>query len=164
MKTYKFYLDASNHFLNTPIYDKLDQKQKEYYHFASVVLSWICLESYINMISESLSKGTRLKPHEMLFLLEREFKVNDDGSFQEIVIKPNTTKKILYIIHHFSKVNVKDFKNLKLWTDLQEFEDIRNKIIHHKEKNNLNINLAKATKYRDLVDSLTKYINKVVVV
>jgi len=55
---------------------------------------------------------------------------------------------------------VKKFKQIKLWRDLQSFEDLRNKIIHYKEKHNLNINLNKATECKDLVQETINYLSK----
>ena len=56
MKTHKFYLKASNFFLNSLYNHKSRFEEKEYNYFASVVLSWITLETYVNTLSESKSK------------------------------------------------------------------------------------------------------------
>ena len=160
MKTYKYFLEASNHFLNNPFYSKLEFEQKEYYHLASVIISWFCLESFVNTISDSLSHGTRLKPHEKAYLNEKELIVNEYGAFQKIKSRPSTPKKILFILHHFSKIDTKEFKSKNIWRDLKAFEDLRNKIIHHKEKNTFNISLQKAIECRDLVNEIIKFINK----
>lgn len=160
MKTHRFYLNASNYLLNGLYNQKLNSNEKEYNYFASVVLSWIALETYINTLSESLSKGTRIRQHEKSFLNEHELRVNDWGIFEEIKIRPSTTKKILFIIHNFTKLKVKKFKQIKLWRDLQSFEDLRNKIIHYKEKHNLKINLNKATECKDLVQETINYLSK----
>jgi hypothetical protein len=81
-------------------------------------------------------------------------------NFNQINIRPSTTKKILFILNHFSKFNLKKFKQSKVWRDLKNFEDLRNKIIHHKEKNNLSINLKKATECRDISKETINYITK----
>lgn len=160
MKTFKFYLEASNHFLNSPNYSQLDSEQREYYHFASIMLSWCCLESFINTIAESLSCGTRLKPHEKAFLMEQSLEVSDKGEFQKRKIKPSTTKKILFILSRFSKIGVKDFRKKKIWKDLKGFEDLRNRIIHHKEKTGVKISLKKAIECRDLVIDVIDFFNR----
>jgi len=72
MKTHRFYLNASNYFLTSLYNQKLSVEEKEYHYFASVVLSWIALETHINTLSESLSKGTRIRQHEKSFLNEHE--------------------------------------------------------------------------------------------
>ena len=74
---------------------------------------------------------------------ERELRVNGEGIFEEVSIRPSTSKKILFLIHHFTKANVKDFKQKQIWKDLKSFEDLRNKIIHYKEKNNITITIKK---------------------
>lgn len=160
MKTFTFYLNASNYFLNTLNYSSLSKEEKDYNHFASVLFSWVALESFINSVSESLAKGKRLNINEIAFLNECEHRVNDDGIFNQINIRPSTTKKILFILNHFSKFNLKKFKQSKVWRDLKNFEDLRNKIIHHKEKNNLSINLKKAIECRDVSKSAINYITK----
>jgi len=160
MKTFTFYLNASNHFLNTPDYAELSKEEKDYNHFASILFSWVALESFINGVSESLAKGKRLNINEIAFLNEYEYRVNDDGNFNQINIRPSTTKKILFILNHFSRFNLKKFKQNKIWKDLKNFEDLRNRIIHHKEKNNLSINLKKATKCRDISKEAINYITK----
>ena len=160
MKTFKFYLDASNYFISNSNYGKLDKKEKEYYYFASVLHSWISLESYINAISESLSKGTRIKEHQKAFLQESELRVNDDGIFHDVKIRPSTTKKILFILQHFSKIDVISFRQKSLWRNLKSFEDLRNKIIHHKEIEDITIDLKKAKEYRDLVKETIEYLNR----
>ena len=86
MKSFKFYLDASNYFLVSLHNQKLNSNEKEYNYFASVVLSWIALEAYVNTLSESLSQGTRIKQHEKSFLNEHDLRVNDAGIFEEIKI------------------------------------------------------------------------------
>ncbi len=160
MKTYKFYLGASRYFLNVQGYSNLDIQEKEYNHIASVLLSWIGLESYVNAISESLSKGTRLKKHEKSFLNEQELRVDSEGIFREHQIRPSTTKKILFIINRFSNIEVKDFKKRKIWKKLQAFEDLRNKIVHHKEKHNFAIDLDKASECRNTINDTIKYLDK----
>lgn len=160
MKTFNFYLNASNHFLNNQNYAELSNEEKDYNHFASVLFSWVALESFINSVSESLAKGKRLNINEIAFLNEIEYRVNDDGNFNEMNIRPSTTKKILFILNHFSRFNLKKFKQNKIWKDLKNFEDLRNRIIHHKEKNNLSINLKKATECRDISKEAINYITK----
>ena len=160
MKTFKFYSAASRFFISSNDYDRLNGTEKEYHYFASVLFSWVALESYINAISESLSKGTRLGEHEKAFLLERELRVNDDGLFHEVAIRPSTTKKILFLIHYFSKVDVKSFKQKEMWRNLKSFEDLRNRILHHKEIGDIRIDFRKASEYRDLVAEAIVYFNK----
>lgn len=162
MKTYRFYLDASRHFITYSQYSGLDSREKEYHHVASVVLSWASLEAYANTISESLSHSTRLKPHEKAFLLEQQLIVDDKGQFQERRIKPPTLNKILFIMHHFSKLDVNRFRRRGLWNRLRSFEDLRDKIIHYKEKHNINISFNKANECRELVEETIRTINKLV--
>ena len=132
MKTFRFYLKASNYFLSSVYNRGLNSEEKEYNYFASVVLSWIALEAFVNTLSESLSKGTRIKQHEKSFLNEQELRVSEEGIFEEIKIRPSTTKKLLFIVYNFTKLDIKKFKQTNLWRDLQSFEDTRNKIIHYK--------------------------------
>ncbi len=160
MKTYRFYLEASNYFLNAPNDSEPEEEVREYNNFASVSLSWMGLESYVNMISESLSSATKLNAHEKAFLNEKELRVNDKGIFQEINIRPSTTRKILFVIHHFTTVNVGDFKRLKMWEDLKKFEDLRNRIVHHKEKSGVTVSSAKAAACRDLTKQTIAYLDK----
>ena len=160
MKTFKFYLDACNYFIINSNYDQLDKKEKEYCHFASVMYSWISLESYINAISASLSNGTRIKEHQKAFLQELELRVDDGGSFHKVKIRPSTTKKIMFILKNFSNVDTKKFKQKQLWRKLKNFEDLRNKIIHHKEIEDITIRLKKAKDCRDLVKETISYLNR----
>ena len=160
MKTFKFYLELSNYSFSNPYYENLDSKEKEYYHFSSVLFSWISLESYVNTISESLSKGTRIKEHQKSFLKEMELRVSDDGIFREVKIRPSTTKKILFILQHFSNININKFKKKPLWKNLKNFENLRNKIIHHKEIEDITLTLKKAREYKDLVNETIAYLNK----
>lgn len=160
MKSYKFYLKASNYFLDFPQNNKLNSEEKEYNFLASVLLSWIALETFINTLSETLSVGSRLKNHERAFLNEKELKVSDEGIFEEINIKPSTTKKILFLIHHFTKSDVKKFKQKQIWRNLKSFEDLRNKIIHYKEKNNITITSKKTKECLNLVQEIIKLLTK----
>ena len=96
MKTYKFYLRAAHHFITLRNFEKLDSQEKEYYYLTAFIFSWIALESYVNMASDSLARGTRIKAHISTFLLEKELKVDEDGKFKEYGIHPKTTKKILF--------------------------------------------------------------------
>ncbi len=159
MKTYKFYLKASEHFCNKESCS-LDKKEKEYYPISSLILSWIALESYVNAISDSLSKSSRLRSHVKKYLLEKEYAVNDDGKFIERSSRPSTTKKILFIIEHFSKMDAKKIKQRKIWRDIKSLEDLRNKIIHHKEKNDVNITRSKAIEMKNHVEDMMTLLNK----
>ena len=95
-----------------------------------------------------------------MLILYLKVRVNDDGIFEEIKIRPSTTKKILFIIYNFTKIDIKKFRQTKLWRDLQSFEDLRNKIIHYKEKHNITINLKKANECKDLVQDTISYLSK----
>ena len=157
MKSYRFFLESSKYFLDS--YSTCDAKEKEYATFASVLFSWTALESYVNMRFESLSQGSRIKPHERAFLLEEELKVDSEGKFVSITIHPTLSKKILFLIEYFSKVSVATFKT-KFGRDLTTFEDLRNKIVHYKEGSINAISFNKANEYRDFVLNLIKYLNR----
>ena len=161
MKSYKFYLNASNYFLNFPQNNKLNSEEKEYYYLSSVLLSWITLETFINTLSETFSIGSRLKPHEKSFLNERELRVNEEGFFEEITIRPPTTKKILFLMSYFTRVDIKRFKQKQIWRNLKSFEDLRNRIIHYKEKNNITITIKKAKECRDITKETISYLTKI---
>ena len=159
MKSYRFFLESSKYFLD--LYATCKGKEKEYATFASLLFSWTALESYVNMRFDSLSQGNRIKLHERAFLLEKELRVNDGGRFAENQIHPSTTKKILFLIEYFSKIRVSNFKN-KFGKDLTTFEDLRNRVVHHKESNIETITFKKASQYNDLVLNLIKYLNRFV--
>jgi adenylate kinase family enzyme len=160
MKSDKFYLNASNYFLDFAENNKLNTEEKEYYSLSSILLSWIALETFVNTISQTFSIGSRLKPHEKCFLNEKELRVDDRGIFEETTIRPPTSKKILFLLHHFTKIKIRRFKQEKIWKDLKSFEDLRNKIIHYKEKNNITITLKKAKECRDLINEVIKFLSK----
>ena len=159
-KDYKFYLKASEYFLNDPNYADLTKDEKEYHHFASVILSWVCLEFYVNTVSESLSKGKKPKIHEKYFLLEKELKVGDEGKFQKIRIRPTLLKKILFILNYFTNIDVKSFKQTEIWNNLRAFEDVRNKILHSKEEHPINIDYSRAVNCKKITEDTIKYMNK----
>lgn len=160
MKSYKFYLTASDYFLDFSQSNKLNNEEREYHYLSSILLSWIALETFINTLSETFSIGSRLKPHEKSFLNEGELRVNEEGLFEEITIRPPTTKKILFLIHHFTSLGAKNFKQSEMWKDLKSIEDLRNKIIHYKEKNNITITIKKAKECRDLIRGVIKFLSK----
>ncbi|MGD0204547.1 MAG: hypothetical protein ABSC20_11670 [Candidatus Bathyarchaeia archaeon] len=159
MKTYKFYLNASKYFLNLPT-AKLDPEEIEYNNVAATLLAWMCFESYVNAMCDSLSMGTRIKDSEKLFLKEKDLTVDDDGKFKEISIRPSTLKKLLFLIEYFSQIHAKEFKQADRWKNLQAFEELRNKIVHHKEINNYSIDHNKASECRDLVEDTIKEFNR----
>ena len=160
MKSYKFYSNSSNYFIDFVRNNKLNSEEKEYYCLSSVLLSWIALETFVNTISESFSISSRLTPHEKSFLTEKELRVNEEGIFEEISIRPSTSKKILFLIQYFTKLNTKRFKQEKIWRDLKTLEDLRNKIIHYKEKSNIVITLKKSEECRDLVNEVIRFLSK----
>ncbi|MBI4019529.1 MAG: hypothetical protein HY364_04725 [Candidatus Aenigmarchaeota archaeon] len=160
MKTFRFYLCASKYFLDNSTRTKLSE-EREFNHIASVLLSWIALETYINTLFESLKEGTRIKEHIKAFLKEKEMKVDDDGRFKEITIRPSTTKKIIFIINYFSKKDVKKFKQKKIWKDITSLEDLRDKIVHYKEANNITISYKKSAECRRLVLDFIDYLRKI---
>lgn len=160
MKTHRFYLKASKYFLSPSTFSNLGEEEKEYNYVASVLLSWMSLESYMNAICESLSKGARLKDHERLFLNEEQWMVDEEGTFRTAKIRPPTLRKMLFVLQYFSSIDIKDFKKDELWGKLQGFEDLRDKIVHHKETNDFEINQQKAIELRDLALKTIKYLGK----
>ncbi len=161
MKSFNFYLDASNYFINIENYQKLNTNEKEYNHISAVLLAWVSLEAYINALSESLSKGKRLTTYETDFLNEIEFCVNDEGGINKKTIRPSTTKKILFLVQNFSKINIKKFKQTMLWNKITNFEELRNSILHYKEKRDINVSLKKAQEYRDTTKEVIDYFNRI---
>ena len=160
MKSFKFYLDASNYFLNVDNYSKLSNEEKEYNHISSVLLAWASLEAYINALCESLSKGTRLTPLEKAFLNELEYYVDDEGNIKQKAAKPSTSKKILFLLQNFSKKSINKFKQTELWKDIKDIEELRNRILHYKEKKDINVDLKRAQKCRDVAKEAIYYFNK----
>lgn len=160
MITSKFYIDASHYFVTYKNYDKLDKEEKMYYILASVLFSWISLESHVNALSESLSKGTRINEYHKAFLQEKELRVDDEGKFRENTIRPSASKKILFILQNFSNKDVKKFKQEKLWKDIKNFENLRNRIVHHKEINKIEITPEKARACRNIVRKMKDYLNQ----
>jgi hypothetical protein len=154
-------MQASKHFASLPDSNhKIEKEELEYNYVASALLSWMCLESYVNAICESLTNGTRLTDFQKAFLLEEEYRVNDSGEIKKIGIRPPTLKKILFVVQYFSGIQVKDFKKTELWLNLQGFEDLRNKIVHHKEKNDFSIQQQDAMNYNNLVINAINYFGK----
>jgi len=45
--------------------------------------------------------------------------------------------------------------------DLKSFEDLRNKIIHYKEKNNITITIKKAKECKDITKETINYLTKI---
>ncbi len=160
MNNYKFYLDASSYFINCQDKNNLNDKETEYFNISSLLLSWIALETFINSVSETFSKGTRLKNNEISFLNEKELKVNDDGVFEEVRIKPSTTKKILFLMHNFTKKDTKEFKQEILWNKIKAFEELRDKIVHNKNKHQFTITQKKAIECRDIAKESITYLSK----
>ena len=160
MKTHQFYINASNYFLDGLNYSKLSPNEKEYTIFSSILFSWISLESYINSVSTVLLSGKRLSSIERAFLDEQELKVGDGGEIKSIQIRPSTIRKILFLLNYFSKIKLKDFKKLKMWRELKDFEELRNRIIHHKAKSEIRISFKKAEDYNLLIRKTILYINK----
>lgn len=160
MDSYDFYLKASNYFLNPSNYDGTTPEEKEYNHFASVILSWIALESYVNAISESLALGKGIDTSKMAFLNEYEFGINDDGNVIQRKIRPPTTKKILFVMQNFSNRNVKRFRQSGLWKRIKNFENLRNEIVHHKGQRNISISLKRAQECRDTAKEVIDYMNQ----
>lgn len=77
----------------------------------------------------------------------------------------NLAKKNLFMVE-WIKLPLKNMeqsilhRQKQLWRDLKSFEDLRNKIIHHKEIEDINIDLKKAKECRDLVKEVISYLNK----
>ena len=160
MKTYKFYLNAGKNFIEQS--NKTKSEEKEYNQFAATLLFWIALESYVNTLCLSLEKSTRLHPHEKSFLNERELRVSEDGFFQEVSIRPSTTKKLLFLVEYFTKSNIKDFKSKQIWRDVKDFEEMRNKIIHHKEIGDISIRKGQLKKYEETTQEVIKLMNRLI--
>jgi hypothetical protein len=162
MKTYKFYQRASKHFLDLPLTSKIEKEEIEYCYVASALLSWICLESYVNAICDSLSTGKRIDDFQRAFLMEKDFRVNENGEVIENTARPPTLKKLVFIIQNFSAVDVKEFKQSPLWRNLQDFEDIRNRIVHHRESDEFTIRQQDALNYNNLINQTVSYVGKLV--
>lgn len=126
-----------------------------------VIHSWILLEGFLNLVSRTAKSAHGLKPHEVAFLREARFDMNDRGEFYEKTTYNSTSSKILYLLARFSKKNVQDFKTTKTWSNIKDAEKIRDKLVHPKydleadfvSKNN-------ALHVYSSVVAMVRYINK----
>ena len=64
------------------------------------------------------------------------------------------------MISHFTNLNIKTFKQKKMWKDIKNFEELRNKIIHYKERNNVKRTIRKAKECNELICEIIKFISK----
>jgi len=122
MKTYQFYLNSSNYFLDKLVKNEVNIGEKDYYIFSSILFSWICLESYVNSVSEVLLSGKRLSETEKAFLDVQiyDWAENIDDSSEMFFD---------YWIYNFGDVEA---KNIRVRCDLIEddLETRRTSVVH----------------------------------
>lgn len=128
-----------------------------------IINSWVLLEANTNYLSEILAKA-KVESHERALLLDKELKLNDDGSFIEIRSHSPTLKRVLFILRRFSTIDIGEFKKTEIWQNIQNCEKIRNDLIHPKTitKRYLErqITVKKAEEFRTNIISFIKMINK----
>ncbi len=123
-------------------YDQAEDAQKnskiqERFSTASILFSFIALESFINdMMSDftALPAGL-LTPHEQGFLAERAVELADSGAnagkFEVIINKrryQSLEYKIMFLVARFSRDTVD--KGSALWQKFQQMKDIRDSLTH----------------------------------
>ncbi|MBI4085724.1 MAG: hypothetical protein HY433_00545 [Candidatus Liptonbacteria bacterium] len=95
--------------------------------------AWSALEGYINFIASLAKFARKLESHEMAFLEEMDWKLNDKGKFEKQTAYQSTTKKFLFLLERFSSVKIVKFNKSRIWNDMKVSEKIRNGLIHPKE-------------------------------
>lgn len=110
-----------------------DPFQEEAYSIAVIVNAWAALEGYINNISSVAKFASKLESYEKGFLEEVDWRMGESGRFEKYVHYQQTTKKFLFLLKRFSKVDLPKVKNSKLWNDLKSAEVVRNMLIHPKD-------------------------------
>lgn len=158
MNTIDTMSEASRFFLDKTRTTKGDEY--DYFAIATIITSWVLLETYVAQVSQTLSIGRKLAEHEKAYLQEKELKVDQAGIFRDHKSFPPTSRKILFILNLFSKKSPKEVKEMRLWSDLADCEDLRNRLIHPKGDEFTELRLQKVEKFRDTVIEFIRYMQK----
>lgn len=146
-------LEEAKHFLEKARQEKDTSAINAYLH-ASLLLSISSLEAYVNGIADDF------KDQECLNIMEKGFLLEQEVSFKngEFILKDNLrmSRLIERIEFLFSKFKPKKVdKNAKWWQDLNEGIKLRNKLMHPKEYNTLDVKQIETT-LRSVIQCIDK--------
>ena len=110
------------------------REQVNHHNINAIISSWSALEAFVNLVLMISRPAPKLELHEIAFLEEKEWKLDNDGEFQYVTAYQSTAKKMLFILNRFSSYGAKKFRQQKLWNRLKEAEKRRNNLIHPKGK------------------------------
>jgi hypothetical protein len=153
------------------LYDQAENAQKsstiqERYSTASILFSFIALESFINDVMSDftvLPTGL-LTAHELGFLAERVVELADSGVNAgkfEITNKRryhSLEYKIMFLVARFSKDTVD--KGSSLWQQFQQMKDIRDFLTHPRKDTPLIVTPADAEKAIEVAKDIIQLVSK----
>ncbi len=128
---FKEYLEDSNKFFEQALAIKDGGKAKRYYR-VSVFCVISAVESFINYIADTLTKGSGLQPYEIAFLIDRKFDLSGN-SFQIIdqIAYNKFEDKLKFLIYKY--VPGFDFEHEPSWCRLLELKKFRDELTHPRQ-------------------------------
>jgi hypothetical protein len=161
-ETYIKTLSKSSLFFLENAREPSNKKFSNFFIISTIIHSWLLLEAYINYLGDILSRA-KINPHERALLEDKELRINEDGVFIDKKSHSPVLKRVLFILHRFSTIDVKKLKQTDIWRDIKTCERIRNELIHPKSIDVIqNLTAKKAEEVRSSVISFIQKLNKAV--
>jgi hypothetical protein len=144
-----------------------EDMEKQGFIIASLLLSWIGIESFIN----NMMKDFVALPEDMLSINERAFLTEHSVEFAESGAKAgefcisNNSKfiplehKILFLIAKFGKGTKLD-RGGTLWQNFQKVKEKRNQITHPRKTKEISVNLEDADGAIEVVKALIEAVSE----
>lgn len=147
-----FFIERAKEHKGEPIVQKA-------YLVSSLIHSWLLLEAYVNDVSDTLT-AANIDIFTKAVLSHESFAVTDKGEIIKSTSHMPTLKRVLFVLRYFSKVDIKAFRQTKLWEEVTWAEEFRNQMIHPKLFHIDQIDLKKAERTRACVVELIVKMNK----
>jgi hypothetical protein len=130
-------IEKSKYFLAKGKADTNRNAQSAYLQ-SSVLFAFSALDAHVYSICDELYNQGKLSLHEKAFLMEKDVLFKDGKFIIASYLKmTRATERIEYLYRYFTKKKIDKTKSW--WSDLKEGQDIRNNIVHPKERSRIKI-------------------------
>jgi len=137
-------IEESKRFLEKAINEESIEGQSAYLH-ASLVIGFSALEAFINGIADEILVGTNISVLERSILSERDIKlINGEFQVQANLVKHFRLEERIQFLYKRHKNRHID-KGAEWWTDLKTGLELRNRLVHPREKHTLTPKQVEAT-------------------
>src|SRR5687768_12455276 len=132
----------------------------------AVLLCWIAIEALVNSIVDDFNSlpEDMFELHERAFMLEKRLILVDKGPDLGKFILDNRSEyrrleeRIFFLIRKFGKED-SNYKGTTLWQEFEELKDVRNKLVHPRRDDEINLTVQNVSQYIQTSEGIIGFIS-----